>query len=231
VSTGLTGESGDLLKTVTDYCFCVPSDETPRIQEAHIMTGHILCEIVEKSFSNRAVFLDRDGVINLHAPEVNYYVAEIEQFKILPGVLGAIRTLSESGFRVFVATNQRGVARKIVSWRQLQRLHTYLEHEVRAAGGRIDDFYVCAHDLSDGCLCRKPKPGLLLQAAAEHQVDLAHSWMIGDSVSDIEAGRAVGCRTALIGNGIGAVSIADLSGPTLAGIVAQLLNLDQIATN
>ena len=164
----------------------------------------------------RAVFLDRDGVLNRKAPE-GRYIADLQQFEILPGALEAVARLRRSGFLVFVVTNQRGIARHIVSPKAVEGMHQYLLNEAKQVGGSIDKIYVCPHDDSDGCDCRKPMPGMLLRAAQEHSVDLTKSWMVGDSVSDLEAGRSAGCKTAFVGSEV--CRAADLSMPSLEELV------------
>ena len=146
---------------------------------------------------NRAVFLDRDGVINRKAPE-GQYIASRRELVLLPGVLGAVRKLREAGFVIFVATNQRGIARQRVNAEELDDIHHDLLQLFSAAGAPIAKIYVCPHE--DGCECRKPAPGMLLRAAKEHAIDLQASWLVGDSATDIQAGKRAGCRTALIQN-------------------------------
>lgn len=146
---------------------------------------------------NRAVFLDRDGVINLRAPEGDY-ITQWEQMQFLPGVSEAIRLLNQNGFQVVVVTNQRCIAKGQVTAEGVQALHERMRQELCADGARVDAIYYCPHDHNPPCECRKPAPGMLLQAAREHDISLPLSWMIGDSESDIQAGENAGCRTALI---------------------------------
>lgn len=172
---------------------------------------------------DRAVFLDRDGVINEKAPEGSY-ITDLSHFKLLPGAVDAIAKLNERKFRTFVITNQRGLARGMVSPASMATMHEYLNNAVRRANGRIEKIYVCPHDYVDDCNCRKPRPGMLLAAAREFDLDLNKSWMIGDSMIDAEAGRRAGCRTAYIGEG--QCQTADLNGASLEQVVAQLLVLE-----
>jgi len=145
----------------------------------------------------RAVFLDRDGVINVKAPE-GQYITRWEDFQFLPGVAGAIALLQEASFTVIVVSNQRGVGKGLMTANDLEAIHSRMLAELAASGARIDAIYYCPHDLDARCACRKPEPGMLLQAAKDHAIDLPNSWMVGDSDSDILAGKRAGCRTARI---------------------------------
>lgn len=147
--------------------------------------------------ANRAVFLDRDGVINRKAPE-GQYITRWEDMEILPGVVEAIQQLRKAEFRVVVVTNQRCVAKGLLSETGLQDLHVKLTELLASQGAAIDAIYYCPHEKDAGCACRKPAPGMLLTAAHEHELNLKESWMIGDSPSDLLAGKGAGCRTALV---------------------------------
>lgn len=143
----------------------------------------------------RAVFLDRDGVINQKAPE-GRYITSWERFRILPDAARGISLLNHAGFRVFVVTNQRCVARGLLTEHQLRSLHAQMVAVLARAGATIDEVYYCPHEAS--CSCRKPAPGMLLEAARTHNIEIRASWMIGDSNVDMEAGKNVGCKTALV---------------------------------
>jgi D-glycero-D-manno-heptose 1,7-bisphosphate phosphatase len=143
----------------------------------------------------RAVFLDRDGVINQKAPGGGY-VTRWEDFHLLPGVIEGIAQLNRAGLRVIVVTNQRCVAKGLLTEAELEKLHRQMCEHLRPAGARIDAIYYCPHELEPACDCRKPAPGMLLEAARTHGLELATSWMVGDSDSDIQAGKNAGCRTA-----------------------------------
>jgi D-glycero-D-manno-heptose 1,7-bisphosphate phosphatase len=152
--------------------------------------------------ANRAVFLDRDGVINVEKG----YLHRIEDLAFLPGVPEAIGLLKDAGYLVIVITNQSGVARGYYTMEAVSLLHRHMEHELAALGARIDAWYVCPHhpEHGGGCSCRKPLPGMIEQAAADFRIDPARSYMIGDKLSDVEAGLAAGCRSILVGTGYGA---------------------------
>jgi D-glycero-D-manno-heptose 1,7-bisphosphate phosphatase len=151
--------------------------------------------------SRRAVFLDRDGTINV---EINY-LHRIADLDLIPGVPAAIRALNDAGLLVIVVTNQAGIARGYYDEAALHALHEHMAEALATEGAHIDGFYFCPHhpDFSGPCACRKPRPGMLLQAAEDHRIDLAQSWMIGDSAGDLGAARAAGCRAVLVRTGYG----------------------------
>lgn len=155
-----------------------------------------LCTSAE---SGRIVFLDRDGVINRKAPP-HEYVKSWAEFEFLPGVPEAIRRLNQGGYTVLVVTNQRGIARGMMSREDVDRLHRHMCLELEAAGAHIGGIFVCPHETGT-CGCRKPEVGLFLQAERRYRVDKCKSWTVGDSGSDILAGRRYGVRTILIGDG------------------------------
>ena len=147
---------------------------------------------------NKAVFLDRDGLINRKLE--NNYVKSWDEFQFLPGVIEAIKAINEKGYLVIVVTNQRGIAKGLMTEKDLENIHRRMIEELKKHGARIDDIFYCPHDISDNCNCRKPKSGMLLQAQKKWDIDLAPSYIIGDSNSDIEAGQQVGCRGILTTN-------------------------------
>jgi len=142
----------------------------------------------------RAVFLDRDGVINRKAPE-GAYVTRWEEFQFLPGAAQAISLLNRAGWSVIVISNQRCVAKGLLSVAELESIHRKMREALAGEGARLDGIYYCPHEKEPPCACRKPLPGMLLTAAEEHQIDLKSSWMVGDAESDMEAGKSAGCRT------------------------------------
>lgn len=144
-----------------------------------------------------AVFLDRDGVINRKPPNGSY-ITSVFDFEFLPDVTECVKRLNQAGLPVIVVTNQRGVATGSIAC--LNQIHAEMLRQFAEAGAIISAVYVCPHAHSDGCDCRKPLPGMLLRAASEHKLDLANSWMIGDSSSDIQAGKIAGCKTIKISN-------------------------------
>ena len=143
----------------------------------------------------KAAFLDRDGVINRKPPE-GQYVTNWETMEVLAGTREAIRTLNQAGYFVVIVSNQRCVAKGLITRSQLDGMHARMCHELEVGGARIDAVYYCPHDLHPPCHCRKPQPGMLLGAARIHGLDLSESWMIGDTEQDMLAGKSAGCRTA-----------------------------------
>jgi len=155
---------------------------------------------------NRAVFMDRDGTLN---EEVGY-LSRMDQLRIFPRAIEAIRLVNTSGMKAVVISNQSGIARGYFTEDFVRSVHDRINELLGAEGAWIDGFYVCPHHPVHGsgiykldCDCRKPKPGLLLQAAAEMNIDLARSYMIGDMLKDIEAGKKAGARGILVKTGYG----------------------------
>lgn len=165
----------------------------------------------------KAFFLDRDGVINV---EVDY-LSDPDKAELIPGVPEALREIHAHGFLAIVVTNQSGVARGMYTQNEVNAVHRRIDELLAAAGAKVDGWYFCPHHPkhTGPCDCRKPAPGMLLQAAREHEIDLANSVMVGDRLSDLEAGRAAGCRTVwLVKTGYGAevVRTTDLTGVNVA---------------
>jgi D-glycero-D-manno-heptose 1,7-bisphosphate phosphatase len=180
---------------------------------------------------NRAAFLDRDGVINRKARE-GEYVTHWEDVQILPGVVEAITLLNQAGVRVIVASNQRCVAKGLITIFDLEVLHRRMCEVVASHGAKIDAIYYCPHEMQPPCRCRKPQPGMLLDAARDHDIDLSSSWMIGDSHADVEAGRNAGCKTALLAARDDSVKTnADIVARSLLEAIRQILELEQDVTD
>lgn len=155
---------------------------------------------------DKVIFLDRDGTIN---EEVNY-LYKPEDLKILPGVPMAVKTLRDAGFKIIVVTNQAGVARGYYTCGDVDRLHQFLNEQLRKDGAYIDRFFYCPHHPVNGigeykteCECRKPAIGMFRMAEAEGEIDKEHSYMIGDKLLDMEAGKRFGVHGILVGTGYG----------------------------
>jgi D-glycero-D-manno-heptose 1,7-bisphosphate phosphatase len=153
---------------------------------------------IGSSVSARALFLDRDGVVNraIVRNRRPYPPSSVRELAILPNVPEALARLRSAGIRAIVVTNQPDVARGTIPRAVVEEIHGTLMAQLP-----LDAIRSCFHDSGDGCACRKPSPGLLLDAAREFDIDLKRSWMVGDRWRDIEAGRAAGCRTMFIDYG------------------------------
>ncbi|MGZ4408088.1 MAG: D-glycero-alpha-D-manno-heptose-1,7-bisphosphate 7-phosphatase [Gaiellaceae bacterium] len=162
--------------------------------------------------SRRAVFLDRDGTLNVK-PAEHEYVSSASEFLWIPGAREAMGRLAGMGYALTVVSNQRGVGRGLVTREALQAIEERIQRDLALEGCTVERFRYCFHNDADGCDCRKPRPGMILALAEELDLDLAHSWVIGDTLSDVVAGKAAGCRTALVG---GAYAEADVLAPSLA---------------
>lgn len=154
-----------------------------------------------------AVFLDRDGVIIQNRAD---YVRAWDHVEFLAGAVEALRRLAASEYNVVVVTNQSAVGRGIMSAEVMQAINAGVVERVQDAGGRIDAVYTCVHRPEDGCLCRKPQPGMLLTAAQDLGLDLGRSFLIGDAVTDIDAALSAGCRPLMVRTGRGEAQLAKL---------------------
>ena len=181
------------------------------------------------------VFLDRDGVINEKMPE-GHYVRSVGELRMIRGVREAIRMLNLAQIRVLIVSNQRGVALGKMSVEAVNAIHREIQQHLHESGGHIDRFYICPHD-RNSCMCRKPLPGLYVQAVIEvPDIDPQNSIMIGDSLSDIEFGRGIGMRTYLIRGDLKnrkpgwerAASLADRSFDDLSEAVQFLLHSSEM---
>lgn len=150
---------------------------------------------------NFTIFLDRDGVINVDSPD---YIKGAGEFNFIQGSAEAIALLTQRGFDVIIITNQSGVGRGIFTHQELEAIFAKMGKGVNGAGGKIKDIFFCPHTPEDDCSCRKPLPGLILQAIEKYGIDPTRSCMVGDSIKDIECARSAGCGYALLvrtGNG------------------------------
>ncbi|WP_010681358.1 D-glycero-beta-D-manno-heptose 1,7-bisphosphate 7-phosphatase [Acetivibrio cellulolyticus] len=154
----------------------------------------------------KAVFLDRDGTINV---EKNY-VYKIEDFEFIDGTKEAIKRLNDNDYKVIVITNQAGIARGYYKEEDVFKLHNFMNKELSKIGAQVDAFYYCPHHPTAGdekyrieCNCRKPKSGLIVKAVKDFELDLSKCWLIGDKESDIIAGQRVGIKTILVRTGYG----------------------------
>ena len=162
-----------------------------------------------KDRPRQAVFLDRDGVINalVYRPKEGIWDSpySVDELRLLPGVAEAVRRINAMGLLAIVVSNQPGVAKGKCDQATLDQITSHMRRELVQQGAKLDGIYYCLHhpqavvpDLRRECRCRKPRPGLILQAAREHSIDLFGSYMIGDTLNDVQAGQGAGCETILI---------------------------------
>jgi D-glycero-D-manno-heptose 1,7-bisphosphate phosphatase len=148
----------------------------------------------------KAIFLDRDGVLNVDRSD---YVKSVDEWVFEAGAKEAVAQLTQAGWPVIVISNQACVGKGIISADDLQAITDHYVGEIKTHGGTINQVYYCHHTNEDQCDCRKPQPGMLHKAAQDHNLDLAHCWFIGDSFRDMQAGKAAGCKTILVLSGHG----------------------------
>ncbi|MFQ6616566.1 MAG: D-glycero-alpha-D-manno-heptose-1,7-bisphosphate 7-phosphatase [Fidelibacterota bacterium] len=153
------------------------------------------------------IFLDRDGTLN---PDPGY-IASLDQYTFYEDALDALDLLASQGFRFAIATNQSGVARGLIERRHLDEIHRFIAHSLEKRGIPFLGVYACNHGPDEGCDCRKPRTGLFEQVARDHSVRLESAYVIGDSVRDMQAGKALGMKTVLVRTGEGASAEKELS--------------------
>ena len=164
----------------------------------------------------KAVFLDRDGVINENRPD---HVKSWDEFHFLPGVREAVARLSAAGVRVFVITNQAVVNRGLATREAIEAVNARMVRELEACGGRIEEVAYCPHQPAEACACRKPRPGLILHLAAKYAIDLSEAVLIGDALTDIAAALAAGCEGILVLTGRGQQELARAAAAGQAGFM------------
>ena len=143
----------------------------------------------------KAIFLDRDGVINQERKD---YVKKLDEFRILDKTSDAINIIKNNGFLVIIITNQSAINRKLLSVQTLNKIHEKLQSYLEKYDTSFDGVYFCPHIPSENCECRKPKPGLIVQAVTDFQIDLSQSYMIGDSETDVQTATNAGCKGILL---------------------------------
>lgn len=178
----------------------------------------------------KLAILDRDGVIN---EDSDAFIKAPEEWIPIPGSLDAIARLNRAGWRVVIATNQSGLRRKLLSVETLNQIHDRLHRQLAEVGGRVDAIFICPCHPKDGCACRKPQPGMLVEIGNRLRTPLDEVPYIGDKLSDVEAARAAGARPWLVRTGRGSQALVcgeDLSDVTvaddLAAVVDRLIGTD-----
>ncbi|ARU63492.1 D-glycero-beta-D-manno-heptose-1,7-bisphosphate 7-phosphatase [Tumebacillus avium] len=167
--------------------------------------------------ADKAVFLDRDGVINDHVT----YVNTPEDLILFPGVGKAIKKLNDAGYKVFVVTNQGGVGLGFMKEDNLRAVHDKMERELEQDGAILDEIAYCPHKPKSNCACRKPEPKMILDLAEKYNIDVKQSYMVGDRDTDVYAGQKAGAKTIFIGEPF---AQADYSVPTLVAAADLILS-------
>lgn len=189
-TVSMTGEAGGKMKENADFAINVPSDTTNHIQEMHIAVGHILCGIIEKECSPKvkALFLDRDGTIN-----VDYdYTFEIEKFAFIDGIVDLCKQAQKKEYKIIVITNQSGVERGYYTIEQMNAFNDHMKKEFQKQGVEITDVYCCPYLNHPD---RKPAPGMYLKARDRYNIDMENSVVVGDKERDIESAFNAGVKT------------------------------------
>ena len=154
---------------------------------------------------NPAIFLDRDGVLNENRAD---YVKTLDELVLIEPAIAAMPQLRDTAFKIILVTNQSAVGRHIIGYERADAINNALCRAITDRGGRIDDVYMCVHHPYAGCACRKPQPGMLLDAAATHEIDLSRSYFVGDALTDYEAGVAAGVTPLMVRTGRGVAQLA-----------------------
>lgn len=169
------------------------------------------------------LFLDRDGVINKRI--IDDYVKKIDEFVFLDGVLESLKIFKNIFKRIIVVTNQRGIALGLMNEEDLSVIHNHMVNEININGGRVDHIYHCPHDKTDNCVCRKPKPGMLIKAQHDFpDIDFTRAIMVGDSVSDMGLGRSRSLKNVFISEKSHVDADADIVFPSLKDFAEYLIN-------
>jgi D-glycero-D-manno-heptose 1,7-bisphosphate phosphatase len=175
-----------------------------------------------------AIFLDRDGVITENIE--GSYVNTIADVSFINGALGSLAELAKSNYAIVIVTNQAGVGKGYFSLEMARAINAYVRQTILNSGGRVDGLYLCPHTPEENCECRKPRPGMLLQAQRELNIDLSRSWMIGDALTDLQAGKAAGVKETMLvltGRGTQQAQEHNLQGvANLTEAVREILNRD-----
>ncbi len=201
---GFTGFDGGKMKDIVHIPVIVPSNLMARVEDLHMILCHVLTHMIREDIlqGRKTVFIDRDGVINRNVD--GDYVRTWNDFKFLPGVLDALKTLTDNNCDIHIISNQAGVGRGLMSRETLDQIHENMVHIIESHGGRVAGVHVCTHREEEQCDCRKPKPGLLYQAVGgRHSIFPNGCFVVGDALTDVKVGRAVGAKTFLVLTGRG----------------------------
>jgi D-glycero-D-manno-heptose 1,7-bisphosphate phosphatase len=198
-TVGLLGFGGGRLAGLLDHAVVVSSRNYGVSEDFHLIVQHVVTQYLRRALAGpprRVAFLDRDGVLN-ERPKPHEYVQTWDQFRFVPGVVPMLHGLVEHGYELVVITNQQGVGKGVMSAEALQAIHATMAQALRDQGIALAHVLHCPHREQDQCFCRKPQPGLIHRAVNEspYLIDLPRSILIGDSQSDILAGRSAGVGT------------------------------------
>lgn len=198
VTVGLLGGSGGEAAHICDYSIVIKSKVTARIQESHILCGHIICGMVDELMTrnkvNKAVFLDRDNTITVDRG----YTHMVEDLEFIDGAVEALALLQNVGFKLVVVTNQSGVGRKLYSREEAKLFSDAMVEALKEQGVVISDVQMCTHTPEDYCFCRKPSPYMIDYAAETLNIDIAQSYMLGDKISDVKCGENAGVKSSYL---------------------------------
>ncbi|HAC64615.1 MAG TPA: HAD family hydrolase [Cyanothece sp. UBA12306] len=165
------------------------------------------CENTSHTHLNKALFLDRDGVIIEYVP----YLSQPEQVKLPDGAGKALKSWQDAGYLLILITNQAGVGRGYYTLKDVEKVHTYIRQQYGRFEVYFHDIFVCPHHPDDHCLCRKPSPEMLIQAAKKHQIDVSQSFFVGDAPSDLQSAISANCQPVLLLTGRGQETIKNLA--------------------
>jgi D-sedoheptulose 7-phosphate isomerase len=201
-TVAFSGAAGPAMAEVTDHIIAIPSMDVAIVQEMHLLCLHAICTVVEQALEDAeppkpVLFVDRDGTLMRDSG----YPSRPEDVELLPGAAAGLRAFAADGFHLVVVTNQSGISRGLFSIADAERVNGALIAQLRAVGVEVDAVLMCTHAPEEGCACRKPGTALFEGWLRHRNVDPARSWMVGDRASDIDAGRALGLRTALVVGG------------------------------
>jgi len=216
---GLLGFQGGEAVQLVDYSLTASTRNYGIAEDFHIIVEHMLTQIIKRLLQpelQKVVFLDRDGVINVKAAE-HSYITTWQDFEFMPGIFDALKYLNDTGYKLIVLTNQQGLGKQIFSEQSLLQIHENMSNELKKNGVTVDRIFYCPHTEADNCNCRKPKPGMFYKAMneADYNIDFEKSYVLGDSLGDLPAGRALGCKTIYFGNQ------ARISGPVQPDYIIQ----------
>ncbi|MCL5018794.1 MAG: HAD-IIIA family hydrolase [Candidatus Pacearchaeota archaeon] len=216
---GILGSDGGKIKNLTDYCLIYDEKHYGRIEDAGSVLSHLICSWVKEKLKETkgdgeffkevtgksSIFLDRDGIINKNAAEHDY-IKTLDEFEFIPNSKNAIINLAKRGHQIFIISNQAGINKGLIKKEDLEKIENHIQNEV---GYTVTKNYYCPHKPEENCECRKPKPGMLLQAAKEYSLNLKDCYYIGDSKDDVIAAKLAGCKMIFVLTGRGEQQIKD----------------------